>query len=139
MIQFIETLCSSRRTGLAVVPVCLLALLLALPAAAQSGPPPMPGAAAQTGDAPDPPARVGRLSTISGTVSFHTLDEDQWEPAVVNYPVTEGLSFWTEPGARTTLQVGHGVVRLDVVPGTAARTRVLKAALRQQRVPLLAV
>ena len=101
---------------LSALPVCILALVLALPglpAAGQAGPPPMPGDAAQPSDGADPPARVGRLSYISGTVSFHTLDEDQWEPAVVNYPVTEGLSFWTEPGARATLQVGHGVVRLD--------------------------
>jgi len=100
----------------ALLPVVLLALILALPfapAAAQGGPPPMPGDAAQPGDGVDPPARVGRLSSISGTVSFHTLDEDQWEPAVVNYPATEGLSFWTEPGARATLELGHGVARLD--------------------------
>jgi hypothetical protein len=73
----------------------------------------MPSDQAQPSDGTDPPARVGRLSSVSGTVSFHTLDEDQWEPAVVNYPVTEGLSFWTEPGSRAALQLGHGVVRLD--------------------------
>jgi len=105
-------LCVGRR----VVPTCILALVLALPAlpaVGQAGPPPMPGDAQQPSDGTDPPARVGRLSYISGTVSFHTVDEDQWEPAAVNYPVTEGLSFWTEPGARASLQLGHGVVRLD--------------------------
>ena len=80
-------------------------VLLALPvspAVAQAGLPPMPGGASQSNDAVDPPARVGRLSYINGTVSFHTLDADEWEAAVVNYPVTEGLSFWTEPGSRAT-------------------------------------
>src|SRR5258708_6491596 len=106
---------SALRCGRAFLPACILALVLArpgLPAAGQAGPPPAPGDAAQPSDNADPPARVGRLSYISGTVSFHTLDQDQWEPAVVNYPVTEGLSFWTEPGARASLQLGHGVARL---------------------------
>ena len=48
----------------------------------------------------DPPARVGRLSYIEGTVSFHGPDPDQWTPATLNYPVVAGASFWTEPGAR---------------------------------------
>src|SRR5690348_7267187 len=42
-------------------------------------------------DVVDPPARVGRLSFISGTVTFRTLDTDQWQAAVLNYPVTTGL------------------------------------------------
>ena len=111
-----DGLYSALRCARAILPACILALVLALPglpAAGQAGPPPAPGDAAQPSDNADPPARVGRLSYISGTVSFHTLDQDQWEPAVVNYPVTDGLSFWTEPGARASLQLGHGVVRLD--------------------------
>ena len=111
-----DTLRSALRVGRAVA-LSLLAFTLALPAPialAQVGPPPMPGDAGQPDNGGgDPPSRVGRLSYISGTVSFHTLDEDQWEPAVINYPVTEGLSFWTEPDSRATLQLGHGVVRLD--------------------------
>src|SRR2546423_1211192 len=104
------------RLGRAFAPACILMVLVALPvspAAAQAGPPPMPGDASQSNDAVDPPARVGRLSYINGTVSFHTLDQDEWQPAVVNYPVTEGLSFWTEPGSRASLQLGHGLIRLD--------------------------
>src|ERR1044071_4084472 len=114
--QLSTNLDNALRLGRAFATACILTVLLALPAspaAAQAGPPPMPGDASQSNDAVDPPARVGRLSYINGTVSFHTLDEDEWEPAVVNYPVTEGLSFWTEPGSRATLQLGHGVIRLD--------------------------
>ena len=106
MIRQVSTnLDHALRLGRAFAPACILAVLLALPmspAAAQAGPPPMPGDASQSNDAVDPPARVGRLSYINGTVSFHTLDADEWEAAVVNYPVTEGLSFWTEPGSRAT-------------------------------------
>src|SRR5271170_4284927 len=42
------------------------------------------GASAQSAD---PPAQVGRLSEVDGTVSFHTADQAQWSQAVINYPV----------------------------------------------------
>ena len=48
----------------------------------------------------DPPERVGRLARVSGTVSFHAQDEDQWNPATANYPVSAGNAFWTEPNAQ---------------------------------------
>lgn len=66
---------------------------------------PGPPITAQT-SAGDPPARVGRIAKMSGTVSFHTADEDQWGPATLNYPLTAGNALWTEPGARAELQIG---------------------------------
>ena len=66
-------------------------------------------AAAET----DPPGRVGRLSFISGTVSLHTADQTEWSPAPLNYPVTSGTSFWTEPDSRAELQVGADEIRMD--------------------------
>jgi hypothetical protein len=68
---------------------------------------PGPPITAQT-DANDPPARVGRIARMNGTVSFHTADEDQWGPATLNYPLTNGNALWTEPGARAELQIGSG-------------------------------
>src|SRR6202008_5022781 len=44
----------------------------------------------------DPPGRVGRLSYVEGTASFHNGDQDQWSPATINYPVIAGQSYWTE-------------------------------------------
>jgi hypothetical protein len=61
----------------------------------------------------DPPARVGRLSDVEGTVSFHTADQTDWSPATLNYPVTTGTSFWTEPNSRAEIQIGAAEVRLD--------------------------
>ncbi|HKW54129.1 MAG TPA: DUF6600 domain-containing protein, partial [Stellaceae bacterium] len=61
----------------------------------------------------DPPGRVGRLSYIDGTVSFHTADQTEWAPATLNYPVVAGESFWTEPQARAEIQVGPAEFRLD--------------------------
>lgn len=66
---------------------------------------PGPPITAQTA-ANDPPARVGRIAKMTGTVSFHTADEDQWGPATLNYPLTAGNALWTEPGARAELQIG---------------------------------
>jgi len=90
---------------LAAGTACLsLALFMtpSAPVAAQSfAPTPLDQLAqADTVQPIDPPSRVGRLSNISGTVSFHTIDQDQWSPAELNYPITTGNSFWTEPGAR---------------------------------------
>lgn len=61
----------------------------------------------------DPPGRVGRLSYIDGTVSLHAPDQDQWSQAVINYPVTTGDGFWTEPQSRAEVQVGAVEMRLD--------------------------
>jgi hypothetical protein len=91
----------------------ILALVLALPlpgtALFAQGEP--PGFA---GDQPpiDPPARVGRVSYIWGPVSFHGFDADHWDRAQLNYPVTSGESFWTQPDARTRLETGHAALTL---------------------------
>src|SRR5579872_7603618 len=61
----------------------------------------------------DPPGRVGRLSYIDGTVSLHAPDQDQWSAAVINYPVTTGDGFWTQPQSRVEIQVGAVEMRLD--------------------------
>jgi hypothetical protein len=61
----------------------------------------------------DPPARVGRLAQTLGSVSFHTADQDQWQAATLNYPVTGGNSFWTEPGAHAAIDVGASRIYLD--------------------------
>lgn len=60
----------------------------------------------------DPPGRVGRIGLLEGAVSFHTADQEDWSPASLNYPVTAGNSFWTEPDARVELQIGGATVRL---------------------------
>ncbi len=61
----------------------------------------------------DPPTRVGRLAEVSGTVSFHTADATQWQPATLNYPVTSGNSFWTEPRSHAAIDVGASRIYLD--------------------------
>ncbi len=69
--------------------------------------------AAGSAAAADPPTRVGRLSYTEGTVSLHAADQSQWSPATLNYPVTSGTSFWTEPDGRAEIQVGAAEIRMD--------------------------
>ena len=71
-------------------------------------------------DVSGPPTRTGRLAQITGTVSFHTSDESQWQAATLNYPITSGNSLWTEPQAHAAIDVGgsriymNGATELDV-------------------------
>jgi len=94
---------SFRLTAALAVSGLVLAQSLPPAARAQSASPASQAAADQQGG--DPPARVGRLAAISGMVSFHTQDQDQWSPAILNYPVTNGSSFWTQPNAQAVIQV----------------------------------
>ena len=83
------------------------------PAYAQAPGPQIAAPQAQIPNAGDPPARVGRLARIGGTVSFHTADADHWEPATLNEPVTSGNAFWTQPGSSADIDIGGGRVALD--------------------------
>ena len=62
----------------------------------------------------DPPAMVGRLNFIRGTVSFQPGGIDDWSPASLNYPVSTGDRFWIDEDSSaefhvgsTAIQVGH--------------------------------
>src|ERR1700754_4395464 len=79
---------------------------LPLAAVAQPAPPPLPPAQGQPDqNQADPPARVGRIAAVTGTLSFHNAGDTQWSPASVNYPVSSGNSFWTEPSAQAQLEI----------------------------------
>ncbi len=65
------------------------------------------------GVAQDPPGRVGRLALVEGTVSYHTADQNYWQVARRNYPVTTGQSFWTEPNAHAAIDVATDRIYLD--------------------------
>jgi hypothetical protein len=61
----------------------------------------------------EPPARVGRVSFVSGTVSFHDADDQDWSRATLNYPVTSGGALWTDTGGRAELVAAGTRVRLQ--------------------------
>jgi hypothetical protein len=88
----------------------LLAQVLPQSALAQTAPPPQASTPdQQTGD---PPTRVGRLAQVTGTVSFHTQDESQWNPVSANYPIAEGNAFWTQPSAQATMQISASTIAM---------------------------
>ena len=88
-----------------------LTMAAILPAAAQ---PAAPAGAEQAGNPnAEPPALAGRVAAITGTVSFHAAGETQWSAATLNYPVTNGGAYWTEPQAQTTLEIADDRLVLD--------------------------
>jgi hypothetical protein len=61
----------------------------------------------------DPPSRVARLGYLSGTVSFSPAGEEDWVQATVNRPLTTGDRLWADAGARTEIQIGGAMVRMN--------------------------
>src|SRR5204862_6290497 len=58
------------------------------------------------------PSRVGRLSYLSGSVSFRPGDVDDWTDATINYPLHNGDHLWTDSDARAEITVGSSAIRL---------------------------
>jgi hypothetical protein len=75
------------------------------------------GAAAAAGG--DPPARVGRVSYLSGAVSFRPGSVDDWTAARINYPLTGGDHLWTDADARAEVTLGSTALRLAPYTGFA--------------------
>jgi hypothetical protein len=67
--------------------------------------PPHPGQSPPDRTSGDPPERVGRVAELSGQVSWRTGGDTQWTAASLNYPVSSGYAFWTEPSATTGIEV----------------------------------
>ena len=67
-------------------------------------------------DDTDPPARVGRIALIHGTVSFHASPDDQWAPAELNYPVAQSTAIWADAGGEA--EIGLGEARIRLAAGT---------------------
>src|SRR5207302_7952917 len=61
----------------------------------------------------DPPSRVGRLSYLSGSVSFKPSTVDDWTDATINYPLQAGDHLWTDADARAELTLGSNAIQLD--------------------------
>jgi hypothetical protein len=61
----------------------------------------------------DPPARVGRLNLILGTVSFRPASVDEWAIAQPNRTLTTGDKLWTDTASRAEVHVGSTALRLS--------------------------
>src|SRR5579863_3509535 len=71
------------------------------------------GVIAAQSDPGDPPARVARISFLSGSVSLQPAGVDQWSQASLNYPMTTNDRLYTDRGGRAELDVGSSAVRLS--------------------------
>jgi hypothetical protein len=78
------------------------------PAWAQTAP-----ASPPAGPAADPPARVGRIARIDGAAEFRAPGADHWDPAVLNYPVTDGDALRTPVAATAAIEIGGSRLTLD--------------------------
>jgi hypothetical protein len=111
-------MCRTRAIFRLTATVAYMALLsdggLPVRLAAQPAPPPLPEPyqSQPSQSQADPPARVGRVARLAGTVSFRTESDDQWAPASVNYPVSNGDAFWTEPAASAELEIADSRITL---------------------------
>src|ERR1700722_17813839 len=63
--------------------------------------------------AADPPARVGRLNLITGSVSFRPASVDEWAVAEPNRTLTTGDRVWTDNNSRAEVHVGSTAIRLS--------------------------
>jgi hypothetical protein len=60
----------------------------------------------------EPPARVGRVAFVQGTLAFHTQGETAWSAAAANYPVATGSAFWSDPKSRAEIRIGAQTIDL---------------------------
>ena len=60
----------------------------------------------------DPPARVGRVSFLGGSVSLYPVGAADWAPASLNYPLTADDALWADIGARAEVHLGSSAVRI---------------------------
>src|SRR6516165_3498837 len=75
-------------------PLTILTVFIAAPALAQR----------------EPPARVGRVSFVSGNLAFHTAGQTEWSAAAVNYPVATGASLWTDADSRAEIRIAPDTI-----------------------------
>src|SRR3954467_481889 len=60
----------------------------------------------------EPPARVGRVSVVSGTLAFFGPGDAEWSAAQINLPVAEGGWFATDPRSEAQLRIGPDAITL---------------------------
>ena len=61
----------------------------------------------------EPPARVGRVSLVSGTLAFYGPGDTEWSSAKVNLPVAAGAWLMTDRQSRAETRVGADSINLS--------------------------
>jgi hypothetical protein len=112
-----------------ILSLLAVATAAAVPALAAAGPVGAADASAAASLAV-PPARVGRVSLVVGSLSFHAAGETLWSPAGVNCPVATGEGLKTGPTDRGELEIGADRIAM------AGDTEVEIATLDAHRIDL---
>jgi hypothetical protein len=87
----------------------------------------------------EPPARVGRVSFVTGQLGFQAKGDDAASAAAVNQPVATGGAFWTDAKSRAELRIGSrtidltGNTELDI---TKLDQQVMQFGLPQGRIDM---
>jgi len=71
------------------------------------------GLHAQDDAASEPPERAGRLAFVEGEVLAWNEQQQAWQPALLNLPVTSRSAFWAGAGGRAEVKIGSAALRLD--------------------------
>jgi hypothetical protein len=61
----------------------------------------------------DPPGRVGRIAQREGPVRWFDQEEQRWDDAQLNLPLTQGDRVVTEAGGRAELRIGSTLLIVD--------------------------
>jgi hypothetical protein len=85
----------------------------------------------------DPPARVGRLSYVQGSVFYCPSPGGKWEAATANYPLTAGNLLSTGGSSRAELHIGSSAISvapqseisIDALDDLTAQVRVDKGTV----------
>ena len=87
----------------------------------------------------EPPARVGRVSFVSGALAYYGPGDTDWSVANTNFPVATGGWFATDPQSRAEIRIGADT--LDIADNTQLeiadlRDRLMQIGVTQGRVNL---
>ena len=63
--------------------------------------------------ADDPPGRVARLESMTGSVSVQPGGQGDWAQGSANRPLTNADNIWADKESRAELNVGTGMLRID--------------------------
>lgn len=98
------------KTILSLSGFALMAALNALPAHAQSAPPPLNS---QSQNQQEPPGRVARVGYAYGNISFADAGSNIWTSLLPNRPLSTGDSIMVPESGKAELQVGANSLRIN--------------------------
>jgi hypothetical protein len=87
----------------------------------------------------EPPARVGRVSLISGNLAFYGPGDTDWSAARINLPIAAGAWLATDPQSRAEIRVGADSIDLSndtQLDFAELHDKVMQIALTQGRIDL---